>query len=82
MGRVTYGDVLPGMLPPEELFPFGGDRAYKAFALAVGLEMLVAALAGEEHGALLLVARPEQRPGSVDCDRSRGPPKLPGMRPA
>jgi LDH2 family malate/lactate/ureidoglycolate dehydrogenase len=62
MGRVTHGDVLTGLAPPEELVPFGGDRAHKAFALAVGLEMLVGALAGEEHGALLLVARPEHDP--------------------
>jgi LDH2 family malate/lactate/ureidoglycolate dehydrogenase len=62
MGRVTHGDVLAGTAEPEELVPFGGDRAHKAFALAVGLEMLVAALAGEEHGALLLVAKPEHDP--------------------
>ena len=62
MGRVTHGDVLAGTAAPEELVPFGGDRAYKAFALAVGLEMLVGALAGEEHGALLVVARPEHDP--------------------
>jgi LDH2 family malate/lactate/ureidoglycolate dehydrogenase len=62
MGRVTHGDVLAGTAEPEELVPFGGDRAYKAFALAVGLEMLVGALAGEEHGALLLVAKPEHDP--------------------
>jgi LDH2 family malate/lactate/ureidoglycolate dehydrogenase len=62
MGRVTHGDVLAGLAPPEELVPFGGDRAHKAFALAVGLEMLVGALAGDEHGALLLIARPEHDP--------------------
>ena len=62
MGRVTHGDVLAGTAAPEELVPFGGDRAYKAFALAVGLEALVGALAGDEPGALLLVARPEHDP--------------------
>jgi (2R)-3-sulfolactate dehydrogenase (NADP+) len=62
MGRVTHGDVLAGTAEPEELVPFGGDRAHKAFALAIGLEMLVGALAGEEHGALLLVAKPEHDP--------------------
>ena len=82
MGRVTHGDVLAGLAPPEELVPFGGDRAYKAFALAVGLEMLVTALAGEEHGALLLVARPEHDP--VPSLRTlAGPVRLPGdARPA
>ena len=62
MGRVTHGDVLAGTAEPEELVPFGGDRAHKAFALAVGLGMLVGALAGEEHGALLVVAKPEHDP--------------------
>ena len=56
---VTYGDVLAGRAAPEELVPFGGEQAHKAFALAVGLELLVSSLAGEEHGALLVVARPE-----------------------
>ena len=32
--------------------------AHKAFALAVGLELLVGALAGPEHGAVMIVARP------------------------
>jgi hypothetical protein len=62
MGRVTHGDVLAGAAPPEELVPFGGDRAHKAFALAIGLQMLVSALAGEEPGAVLVVARPEHDP--------------------
>ena len=62
MGAVTYGDVLSGAARPEELVPFGGEQSYKAFALAVGLELLVAALAGPEHGAVLVVARPEHDP--------------------
>lgn len=62
MGAVTHGDVLAGLASPEELVPFGGASAHKAFALAVGLELLVGALAGEEHGAVLLVARPEFDP--------------------
>jgi LDH2 family malate/lactate/ureidoglycolate dehydrogenase len=62
MGKVTHGDVLTGAAAPEELVPFGGDRAYKAFALAVGLQMLVGALAGEDPGAVLVVARPESDP--------------------
>ena len=62
MGRVTHGDVLTGDAAPEELVPFGGDRAHKAFALAVGVQMLVGALAGEEPGAVLVVARPEFDP--------------------
>lgn len=62
MGAVTHGDVLIGRARPEELVPFGGTQAHKAFALAVGLELLVGALAGPEPGAVLLVARPEYDP--------------------
>jgi LDH2 family malate/lactate/ureidoglycolate dehydrogenase len=62
MGAVTHGDVLSGRAAPEELVPFGGKDAHKAFALAVGLELLVSALAGPEHGAVLVVARPDHDP--------------------
>jgi (2R)-3-sulfolactate dehydrogenase (NADP+) len=62
MGAVTHGDVLAGLASPEQLVPFGGDLAHKAFALAVGLELVVGALAGPEHGAVLVVARPEHDP--------------------
>jgi len=62
MGAVTHGEVLAGEASPEELVPFGGEQAHKAFALAVGLELLVGALAGGEHGAILVVARPEHDP--------------------
>jgi LDH2 family malate/lactate/ureidoglycolate dehydrogenase len=62
MGAVTHGAVLEGHARPEELVPFGGEQAHKAFALAVGLELLVGALAGPEPGALLVVARPEHDP--------------------
>lgn len=62
MGAVTYGDVLAGRAAPEELVPFGGEQAHKAFALAAALELFVSALAGEDHGAVLVVARPEHDP--------------------
>jgi LDH2 family malate/lactate/ureidoglycolate dehydrogenase len=62
MGAVTHGDVLAGRASPEELVPFGGPLAHKAFALAVGIELLVGALAGSEHAAVLLVAAPEYDP--------------------
>ena len=62
MGAVTHGDVLAGTAQPEALVPFGGEQAHKAFALAVGLELLVSALAGLEHGAVLVVARPANDP--------------------
>jgi LDH2 family malate/lactate/ureidoglycolate dehydrogenase len=77
MGRVTHGDVLIGAAPPEELVPFGGDRAHKAFALAVGVQMLVGALAGEEPGAVLVVARPEFDPVPTLRERAGGI-RLPG----
>ncbi len=62
MGAVTHGDVITGRAEPEDLVPFGGALAHKAFALAVGLELFVSALAGPEHSAVLLVARPEHDP--------------------
>jgi len=62
MGAATHGEVLAGEASPEDLVPFGGEQAHKAFALAVGLELLVSALAGPEHGAVLVVARPEHDP--------------------
>ena len=62
MGAVTHGQVLTGEAAPEELVPFGGTQAHKAFALAVGLELFVSSLAGDEYGAVLLVARPEYDP--------------------
>ncbi len=62
MGAVTHGDVLSGRANPEELVPFGGRHAHKAFALAVGLQLLVGALAGDEPGAVMLVVRPEHDP--------------------
>jgi LDH2 family malate/lactate/ureidoglycolate dehydrogenase len=62
MGRVTYGDVIAGTAREEELVPFGGEHAHKAFALALGLQLLVDALAGEGFGAVLLVARPQADP--------------------
>ena len=57
--------------------PFGGEQSHKAFALAVGLELLVRSLAGDEHGAVLVVARPEHDP--VPAFRAlAGDTRLPG----
>lgn len=79
MGAVTHGDVIAGRASPAELVPFGGAHAHKAFALAVGLELLVGALAGPEHGAVLVVARPEHDP--VPAFRAlAGDLRLPGDR--
>jgi LDH2 family malate/lactate/ureidoglycolate dehydrogenase len=62
MGAVTHGDVLEGRARTDQLVPFGGEQAHKAFALAVGLQLLVDSLAGPEPGALLVIARPEHDP--------------------
>lgn len=62
MGAVTHGDVIARRATPDQLVPFGGPLAHKAFALAVGLELLVTALAGAEHGVVMLVAQPEHDP--------------------
>ena len=77
MGAVTHGEILAGRAQPEELVPFGGEHAHKAFALAVGLELLVTALAGDEHGAVLVVARPEHDPVPAFRELARGR-RLPG----
>ena len=77
MGAVTYGDVLRGAAAPEELVPFGGQHAHKAFALALGLQLLVDALAGDGYGAVLVVARPEADPVPALRERAAGL-RLPG----
>jgi (2R)-3-sulfolactate dehydrogenase (NADP+) len=62
MGKVTYGDVLRGAASPEDLVPFGGEQAHKAFALAVGLQLLVESCAGEDHGAFVVAVDPAYGP--------------------
>jgi hypothetical protein len=63
MGRVTYGDVLAGRATEEELVPFGGEHAHKAFALALGLQLVVDALVREPgYAAVLVVAAPAADP--------------------
>jgi LDH2 family malate/lactate/ureidoglycolate dehydrogenase len=74
MGKVTYGDVLSGKATDDDLVPFGGEAAHKAFALALALQLLVDSLAGEGYGAVLVAARPEADP--VPTLRAR----VPGMR--
>jgi LDH2 family malate/lactate/ureidoglycolate dehydrogenase len=77
MGRVTYGEVLAGLADEDELVPFGGEHAHKAFALALGLQLVVDALAGDGFGAVLLVARPEADPVPALRERAAGL-RLPG----
>jgi hypothetical protein len=76
MGTVTWGDVIAGLASEDQLVPFGGDQWHKAFALALGLQLLVDSLLPEPgFGALLLVARPEADP--VPALRAYGA-RLPG----
>jgi hypothetical protein len=71
--------VLAGAATNDELVPFGGEQAHKAFALAVGLQLLVDALIGEGYGAVMLVAQPEADP--VPALRAlAGGARLPGDR--
>jgi len=79
MGRVTYGEVIAGEASEEDLVPFGGEQAHKAFALAIGLQLLVDALAGDGYGAVMLVARPEADPVPALRARAAGI-RLPGDR--
>jgi LDH2 family malate/lactate/ureidoglycolate dehydrogenase len=79
MGAVTYGDVIAGLASEEELVPFGGEQAHKAFALALGLQLLVDSLAGDGYGAVVLVARPEADP-VPELRRLAAGVRLPGDR--
>ena len=78
MGKVTYGDVLSGDASADDLVPFGGDQAHKAFALALGLQLLVETCVGEEYGAFLVVVDGEFGPS--DFRERAGDVRLPGDR--
>jgi LDH2 family malate/lactate/ureidoglycolate dehydrogenase len=73
MGEVTHGDVLAGLASAERLVPFGGEQAHKAFALALGLQLLVDSQIGGGHGAVLVALRSDP----VDLSRF-GETRLPG----
>src|SRR5207342_3929930 len=77
MGRVTYGDVIAGAASEDELVPFGGEHAHKAFALAIGLQLLVDSLVGDGYGAVLLVAQAHADPVPALRARASGV-RLPG----
>jgi LDH2 family malate/lactate/ureidoglycolate dehydrogenase len=78
MGKVTYGDVLRGAASPDDLVPFGGGQAHKAFALALALQLLVDTAAGPDYGAFLVAVDPEHGPSDF---RERHPGlRLPGDR--
>jgi LDH2 family malate/lactate/ureidoglycolate dehydrogenase len=77
MSAVTWGAVIAGAAQADQLVPFGGEQAHKAFALAVGLQLVVDALAGPEYGAVLVTARPEHDP-VPELRRRAGGLRLPG----
>ena len=79
MGKVTHGDVIAGLASPDDLVPFGEEQAYKAFALAAGLQLLVSAFDSGTHGAVLVVARPHADPVPAFRDLA-GDVRLPGDR--
>ena len=76
MGRVTYGDVLAGLARQDELVPFGGEQAHKAFALALGLQLLVQSQVCGDYGAFLVVLR--DRFGPTDVREQLRGLRLPG----
>lgn len=78
MGAVTYGDVIRGAARPDELVPFGGKQAHKAFALALGLEGLVGSFVGDRHGIVLLAARPEHADVAARLRERAAGLRLPG----
>jgi LDH2 family malate/lactate/ureidoglycolate dehydrogenase len=79
MAAVTHGDVIAGLAKPEDVVPFGGEQAHKAFALAIGLQLLVDSLVGDGYGAVMVVARPEADPVPGLRARAQGI-RLPGDR--
>ncbi|MGH3103136.1 MAG: Ldh family oxidoreductase [Gaiellaceae bacterium] len=79
MGKITYGDVLRGAADPDDLVPFGGEQAHKAFALALGLQLIVESTAGEAYGAFLVAVQPEFGPAEGLRERAAGR-RLPGDR--
>jgi hypothetical protein len=77
--KATYGDVLAGRARPEDVVPFGGDQAHKAFALAVGLQGLVESFLGSgQHGVFLLAAEPEHQDFARELRRRAAGVRLPG----
>jgi LDH2 family malate/lactate/ureidoglycolate dehydrogenase len=79
MAKVPHGDVIAGLASPEDVVPFGGEQAYKSFALAVGLQLFVDSLTGGGHGAVMAVARPEADPVPAFRELAEGV-RLPGDR--
>ena len=79
MSKVPHGEVIAGLASPDDVTPFGGEQAYKSFAIAVGLQLLVDSLTGGGYGAVMLVARPEADPVPAFRELADGV-RLPGDR--
>jgi LDH2 family malate/lactate/ureidoglycolate dehydrogenase len=73
--KATWGDVIAGRAREEDVVPFGGEQAHKAFALAVGLQLLVDSFV-DGYGAFLVAVRPD-RLDAADALRASGV-RLPG----
>jgi LDH2 family malate/lactate/ureidoglycolate dehydrogenase len=76
--KATWGEVIAGAASEEDVVPFGGDQAHKAFAVALGLQLLVDSLV-EGHGAVMVVARPQADPAPA-LRALAGRVRLPGDR--
>ena len=59
--KATFGEVLAGLASDDDVVPFGGKQAHKAFALALGLQLVVDSLV-EGYGAVLVVTQPRADP--------------------
>jgi LDH2 family malate/lactate/ureidoglycolate dehydrogenase len=77
MAKRPYGEVLAGLATTDDLVPFGGEQAHKAFALAAGLTLAAEALAGHERAAFVVAVRADADPVPGFRDRSGGL-RLPG----
>jgi LDH2 family malate/lactate/ureidoglycolate dehydrogenase len=75
--KATWGDVIAGRAREADVVPFGGEQAHKAFALAVGLQLLVASFA-DGYGAFLLVARPDRDDAADELRAQAQGVRLPG----
>jgi (2R)-3-sulfolactate dehydrogenase (NADP+) len=78
MAKATYGDVIAGRARPEDIVPFGGEQAYKAFALALGLEGFIRSFVGDEHGVVIVAAKPEFDHFAADLRVRAAGLRLPG----
>ena len=77
--RATWGDVIAGLADEQDVVPFGGEQAHKAFALALACQLLVDSFVEDGYGAVLVVARPEADPVPALRVRADGV-RLPGDR--